>query len=152
MTPIQKKLKKVAGRFCFFRIKGYILLIKLNYYVKKKHQDCKDNSSKKPYQDYLRSCVEQHLPRWFFIPCTCECERTEVQQEFLLKEKRCNLPQPVVERVIRLTHTRNSVKSFMGVGVITTKTMGDFFYSHMFRPEGEPRILLGKLIPVYDPG
>jgi hypothetical protein len=40
----------------------------------------------------------------------------------------------------------------MGVGVITTKTMGDFFYSHMFRPEGEPRILLGKLIPVYDPG
>jgi len=150
MTPIEKNLKKVAGRFGFLKNKGYILLIKLNYYVKKKHQDCKDICSKEPYQDYLRSSVKQHLPRWVILPRTCECKRTEVQQELHLKEKCCNLPQPVVERVIR--HNLTFFKSLMDVAVITGEPMGDFFYSHMFPPEGESGILLGKLLPMYDPG
>jgi hypothetical protein len=152
MTPIEKKFKKISGRFGILRNKGYILLIKLNYYVKKKHQDCKDICSKKPYQDYLRSCFKQHLPRWVILPCTCECKRTEVQQELFFEEKRCNLPQPIVERVIRTTHNSTYLKSLMDVAGHSVKTMGDFFISHMFPPEGEPRILLGKLIPVYDPG
>jgi hypothetical protein len=151
MTPIEKKFKKISGRFGFLRNKGYILLIKLNYYVKKKHQDCKDICSKKPYQDYLRSCVKQHLPRWVILPCTCECKRTEVQQELLLKEKCCNLPQPIVERVIRTTHNSTYLKSLMDVAGHSVKPWGTFFILTCLLPKVNPEYCLANFSPCMTP-